>query len=312
MHPRVYERIFPRWVPKDELRPRTRSASGASLLVRWLGTAAHVIESATTRIAIDPFVSRPSLGRVVGARLEPDARELDARFGTRLDAVLCGHSHYDHLMDAPRIARATGAKLVGSRTTCAFGRAVGLPESQLVEIGAHGGEATIGDLAIRFVPSRHGRIAFGKVPFPGEVLAVTRVPARAHEYRMGGAFGLHVRALAGDGASVYHNGSADLVDAELAALHADVMLVGLAGRQATPDYVARLVNALHPRLIVPTHHDAFFAPLDRGVHLLPNVDLDGFVAEAKRLAPGARVVTPDYFEALAIPAGSPQDAAFLD
>jgi len=274
---------------------------------------------ATTRIAIDPFVSRPSLRHVVGARLEPDARELDARFGTRLDAIACGHSHYDHLMDAPRLARATGAKLVGSRSTCAFGRAAGLPEDQLVEIPAHGGEARIGDLAIRFVPSRHGKIALGRVPFPGEVVAVDRLPARVHEYKMGGAFGLHVRqigagegAASDDGPSVYHNGSADLVDAEIASLRADVILVGLAGRRATPDYVARLVSVLRPRVIVPTHHDAFFAPLDRGVHLLPGVDLDGFVGEARRLAPSARLVTPDYFEALAIPAGSPQDAALLD
>jgi L-ascorbate metabolism protein UlaG (beta-lactamase superfamily) len=213
-------------------------------------------------------------------------------------------------MDAPLIARATGAKLVGSVTTCAFGRASGLPESQLVEIPAGGAEVTVGDLTVRYVPSLHGRILFGKVPFPGEVRAVEALPARAHDYRMGGAFGLYLRAP--DGTSVYHNGSADLVDAEIASLHADVALIGLAGRQATRDYVARLLGALRPRLVVPTHHDAFFAPLDRGVHLLPNVDLDGFVAEARRLAPDARLVTPDYFEALAIPVGAAQDAAFLD
>jgi hypothetical protein len=165
---------------------------------------------------------------------------------------------------------------------------------------------------IRLVPSAHGRIAFGRVPFPGEVLAVTRLPARVHEYRMGGAFGVHVRPARGDGPSVYHNGSADLVDAEIASLHADVLLVGLAGRKTTRDYVGRLVEALRPSLVVPTHHDAFFAPLDRGVHLLPGIDLDGFVGEARSLAPGAGIVTPGYFEALAIPADSPRDAAILD
>jgi L-ascorbate metabolism protein UlaG (beta-lactamase superfamily) len=126
---------------------------------------------------------------------------------------------------------------------------------------------------------------------------------------MGGAFGILVRAR--DGTSVYHNGSADLVDAELDGEHADVLLVGLAGRQATRDYLARLVRALKPSILVPTHHDAFFAPLDRGVHLLPNVDLDGFVAEARRLEPRSRVITAGYFEALAIGI-SGKDAALLD
>ena len=309
MHRLLYERVFPRWRPREELRPRTASGSGASLLIRWMGTAAHVIESASTRVAIDPFVSRPGLGRLVTSALAPDEREVFDRFGTRLDAVLCGHSHYDHLLDAPLLARATGAKLVGSRTTCAFGRAAGLAESQLVEVPPEGARLQIGDLAVRFVPSLHGRILLGRVPFEGEVERVDSGPVWAHRYRMGGAFGIFIRAA--DGASVYHNGSADLVDAELTTQRADVLLIGLSGRQATADYVARLVRALEPKVIVPTHHDAFFAPLRWGVHLLPNVDLDGFVAEARRFAPSARVVTPDYGEALAVPASAPGEAAFL-
>jgi L-ascorbate metabolism protein UlaG (beta-lactamase superfamily) len=309
MNELLYARIFPRWRPREELRPRASTAAGASLLVRWLGTAAHVLESETTRIAIDPFVTRPGLRRVAAGNVAPDEHEVFERFGTRLDAVLCGHSHYDHLLDGPTIARVTGAKLIGSRTTCAFGRAAGLAESQLVEVPADGARVTVGDLSIRFVPSLHGRIFLGKVPFPGEVSHVPSLPVRARDYRMGGAFGILVRAR--DGTSVYHNGSADLVDAELDGEHADVLLVGLAGRQATRDYLARLVHALKPSILVPTHHDAFFAPLDRGVHLLPNVDLDGFVAEAKSLAPRSRVITPGYFEALAI-AASGKDAALLD
>jgi len=314
MNKRLYERIFPRWRPRDELRPRTSSAGGASLLIRWLGTAAHVIESETTRIAIDPFVTRPGLRRVAAASLAPNTQEILDRFGTRLDAVLCGHSHYDHLLDAPTIARVTGSKLIGSRSTCAFGRAAGVAESQLIEVPSGGRSITVGDLAIRFIPSLHGRIFLGRVPFPGEVSHVASLPVRARDYRMGGAFGILIRAKNGEksGASVYHNGSADLVDAELGGEHADVLLIGLAGRQATPDYVARLAHALTPKVIVPTHHDAFFAPLAWGVHLLPNVDLDGFVSDANRLAPRARIVTPDYGETLAVPASSPGDAALID
>ena len=276
--------------------------------MRWLGTAAHVVESETTRVAIDPFVSRPGL-RALATRLVPDEKEIFARFGTRLDAVVCGHSHYDHLMDAPRIARATGAKLIGSATTCAFGRAEGVPEAQLVEVPPAGRTVTVGDLTVTFVPSLHGRIMLGRVPFPGSVARVDALPARIHDYRMGGAFGLLVRAS--DGTSVYHNGSADLVDAALSGEHADVLLVGLAGWRNTREYLTRLVALLGPKVIVPTHHDAFFAPLDWGVHLLRNADLDGFVAEAQRLAPKTRLITAGYSEALAVGARG-ADAALLD
>ena len=311
MPPWVYERVFPRWRPREELRPRAREAPGAAVHVRWLGTASHVIETATTRVLIDPYLSRPGLRGVALAPLVPDEAEIWKHVRTRVDAVLCGHSHFDHLMDAPRIAERTGAKLVGSMTTCAFGRASGLPEAQLMEVPPDGARFTIGDIDVRFVPSQHGRILFGRVPMPGEVSHVDRLPARMNAYRLGGAFGI---LLSAGGVRVYHNGSADLVDAALDGERADVVLLGLVGRQATPDYVGRITRALSPRLIVPTHHDAFFASLDRGVHLLPGIDLDGFVADVRRLAPDARVITPGYEEALAVPPASRdvREAVLLD
>jgi L-ascorbate metabolism protein UlaG (beta-lactamase superfamily) len=115
---------------------------------------------------------------------------------------------------------------------------------------------------------------------------------------MGGAFGVLVKTPEG---TVYHNGSADLVDAELEGERADVLLVGLAGRKHTENYVARLITALAPSLVVPTHHDAFFAPLERGLHLLPGVDLEGFVSEVRMRAPNATIVTPDYLEPICVP-----------
>jgi hypothetical protein len=109
-------------------------------------------------------------------------------------------------------------------------------------------------------------------------------------------------------------------------VRADVLLVGLAGRRATRDYLARLCDALAPKLIIPTHHDAFFAPLgppgaargaersgtmDGGLRLLPGIDLDGFVAEARAHAPAARIITPDYDEPIAVPTDA-AGAAIVD
>ena len=294
--------VFPRWLPKPALRPTTRSASGAAVRITWWGTAAHVFSTGTTTVLLDPFLSRPGLLDVGLLPLRPNEAALRPHLPHKVDAILLGHSHYDHLMDAPTLARWTGAKLVGSRSTVSFARAEGVAESQLVEIPAEGGHVTVGDIEVRFVPSRHGRIFAGRVPFPGEVPTPPRVPARVSAYKMGGAFGIVMRA---PGATVYHNGSADLVDAELAGESADVLLVGLAGRQATPGYLRRLAGLLRPKLIVPTHHDAFFAPLADGLRLLPGIDLDGFEQEARDVAHEARLITPAHLEVLAVP---PHDA----
>jgi L-ascorbate metabolism protein UlaG (beta-lactamase superfamily) len=134
-------------------------------------------------------------------------------------------------------------------------------------------------------------------------------PARVFHNKMGGAFGVLVEA---QGTRFYHNGRADLVDAELQSLDADVLLVGLAGRYATRDYLRRLIRLLHPRVIVPTHHDQFFAPLEAGVRLLPGVALHGFLAESRDLSPSSRVFTPTYDDELRLPErGDPRDAVFV-
>src|SRR5205823_10941887 len=136
---------------------------------------------------------------------------------------------------------------------------------------------------------------------PGEIARVRRRALRVHEYRDGGALGILVRA---GGTTVYHNGSADLVDAELEGKRADVVIAGIAGWRFTPAYVERLLTILRPKLVVPTHYDAFFSPLEDGVRLLPGVDLHAFVAEVRRIAPGVRVVAPTPWVELLVAPGA--------
>jgi L-ascorbate metabolism protein UlaG (beta-lactamase superfamily) len=294
----LYERLFPRFRPRRELRPQG-TGSGWGARISWLGTAGFVIESREATLLVDPFLTRPGFGRIVRPYV-PDDGAIARHIPARVDAILCGHSHYDHVADAPRIAKLTKAKLVGSASTCEWGRAEGLSESQLVRIPPSGAIVRFGDIEVRFVASRHGKIAFGRVPLPGEVKRTPRPPKRIWHYRMGGAFGMLIRV---PGVTIYHNGSADLIDAELDGEQADVLLACLAGRKGTENYVARLVSALSPKLVVPTHHDAFFAPLERGLHLLPGIDLEGFVSEVFTRAPKAAVITPDYEEPICVPPG---------
>lgn len=310
----ISDAIFPRWRPTADVRPSsdTIRLEPGGLRLRWLGTAGFVVETTRVTVLVDPFVSRPSLARVGLGRLRVDRAAIERYVPPRVDAVACGHAHFDHLLDAPAIALSRNALFLASPTGCAFARAENVPREKIVAVPPETGKTvTVGDLEIRFVPSLHGKIVLGRVPFPGTVDIAPRLPARAWHYKMGGAFGVWMQAKRADGtagASLYHNGSADLVDAELAGLHADVLVAGLAGRQSTPDYLARLVRHLSPSVVVPTHHDAFFAPLGEGVRLLPGIDLRGFLDDARRLAPGATRITPEYGEEIVIPADGPRDA----
>jgi L-ascorbate metabolism protein UlaG (beta-lactamase superfamily) len=91
------------------------------------------------------------------------------------------------------------------------------------------------------------------------------------------------------GISIYHQGSADLDDAELSAEPVDVFLAGVAGRQVTPRYWERVLPRLDPRLVVPTHYDNFFSPLGRQRDLVRKVALADVPDEIHRVARNARV-----------------------
>src|SRR5687768_995112 len=293
----LYEKVFPRFRPKRELRPQG-AGTGRGVRLTWLGTAGFIVETPKTTLLVDPFITRPPISRLVMRRLVPDDLAIGRHLPRRVDAVLCGHSHYDHVLDAPRIAKLNNAKLVGSTSTCAWGRAEGLPEAQLVQVPGEGAIERFGDVEIRFVASRHAKSPFGGVPFPGAMTSTPRGPGHFWDYKMGGAFGLLIKA---PGVTAYHNGSADLIDAALSGERADVLIASLALRKRTENYVERLVTALGPKLVVPTHHDAFFAPLERGLHLLPRIDVEGFVSEVFLRSPKARVITPDYEEPICVP-----------
>ncbi len=303
----LYERIFPRWRKDSRFRPRG-PASQNDVKLTWLGTASFVVSTTTTTVLVDPYLTRAPILELPFSH-EPDEHAIFGSLPARVDAIVCGHSHYDHVADAPRIAKRTGALLIGSESTCAWGVAEGIEDSQLVRVLPKGGTVTVGDVEIRLVPSRHGKALFHRVPLPGTVLRPPTLPQPIWAYKMGGAFGVLLRT---SGLSIYHNGSADLIDAELSGVSADVLLACLAGRRGTPAYLRRLVDHLGPGLVVPTHHDAFFAPLSRGVHLLPRIDLAGFLSECATFAPKATRATLDYEEVLSIPRGEARAAVIAD
>ena len=68
---------------------------------------------------------------------EPDERSLKRAGVTSLAAVIPVHSHYDHALDSPIVAQATGAVLVGSSSSANIAKGEGLPDARirLVNLG---------------------------------------------------------------------------------------------------------------------------------------------------------------------------------
>ena len=255
--------------------------------VRWLGVAGFAITCEGTTILIDPYVSRRPVGDLLRRKVWGSDPVLLDRHVPKADAILLGHTHFDHALDAPAVARRDGATVYGGTSARHLMGLHGLAD-QAVEVEAHQ-VYEIGPFEVTFVPSVHSKLVLGlKVPNGGELTCEHLDGLTSQAYCCGQVWGIHIAVA---GATIYHQGSADLLDDEVRHTDVDVFLCGVAGRQMTDGYLGRILPKLDPKTIVITHHDDFFRPLDGAQGLAFGVDVARFPDEVGAVTRDVRLVT---------------------
>lgn len=277
--------VDPSWLHHQPRPPET-----TPLAIQWLGTAGFRLLSQGHHVWLDPHLSRHSLSQLLTGKIAPDEARIAADVD-RADAVMVGHSHFDHALDAPAVAKLHGARVYGASDTLQWCRGWGVPDAQLFEITGDGESFAEGPFTLRGVRSQHSAFLLGRVPYPGRIVAPLQAPARPSAWRVGQVLGLHAATAHG---SVYHIGSADLIEAELRGLQADVVLCCTIGRQSTRHFVPRVIEALRPKLLIPCHWEQFWRPIDAPCQQIRGNDLAGFLAEVAAVAqpPEVRVLPP--------------------
>lgn len=275
-------------VPEHRYHREPRPPDDVPLAVQWLGTAGFRVVANGCHFWLDPHLSRHAWHEVLLDPLTPDLDRVRADVDLA-HAVAVGHSHYDHAIDAPAIALLHDAPVYGASDTLHACRSLGVPERLLHELRGEGETHDVGPFRLQAFRSEHSPFALGRVPFPGRIERPFAMPARASAWRVGPVFGLHLSAAAG---SVYHVGSAALVEAELRGVQADVVLCCTIGRHATPDFTRRVLDALRPKVVIPCHWDQFWRPFGDPALQIPGNDLEGFLDEvaAHPLAPEVRLL----------------------
>lgn len=258
------------------------------LTITWLGVSGYRLTYENQTLFIDPYVSRAPLRSLLLRRTALPDPELIARYASaegEVVGVLVGHTHFDHAVDAPYIARRYGARAYGSASLAHLMGLHGLFAST-VEVVPHRC-FELGPFAVRFIPSRHSKLVFGrKVPMDGPLTCDHLGGLAPGAYRCGAVYGIRIEVA---GITIYHQGSADLDDAELGHEPVDIFLAGVAGRQVTPRYWERGVRRLDPQTVVPTHYDDFFKPLGRAQSLVRRIDLAGLTDEIGAVSSAARI-----------------------
>ena len=116
-----------------------------NVVIRWFGNMNYEIATRDAVVLLNAYYERvPSLPAM---GVEPN----DVR---KADAILIGHAHFDHIADAARLAKQTGAPVVGARSGSDYLRQQGLPETQLRTV-AGGERLDVRGVAVQPVLVRH-------------------------------------------------------------------------------------------------------------------------------------------------------------
>ena len=111
---------------------------------------------------------------------------------------------------------------------------------------------------------------------------------RLHKYRCGAVFGVEITV---GGRTLFHLGSAELVERTLAVHNLDLLLLCVAGWTKGDDVPERVLRALSPEAILLSHWDDFFRPIDEPVRALPALQMPTLVDRLSRAARDVRVGT---------------------
>jgi L-ascorbate metabolism protein UlaG (beta-lactamase superfamily) len=264
--------------------PTLPSSKGPVVTLTYLGVAGWLIEEGDTTIVADPYFSRPDLEKP----LVPDEAAIAAHSPEQADLVIVGHSHFDHLLDAPSVAKRTGAELMGSATTAHVARASGVSPEKIITVKG-GEDLAWDDFSVRVIPSLHSALG-DKHTFGGALVADPTLPMGADDYQEGGTFAYLVRL---HGREIFVLDTANFIEREVAGLTPDIAILATGLRQEIHDYTCRLLHALgDPPIVIANHFDDFRGPpLDAPIE----PDLDEFTKEVEACAPGTRVIVPRHF-----------------
>ena len=245
---------------------------GVSL--KYLGTAGFILQSQHRTAVIDPFLTRPSLSTTLTQKLRPN-EELLTKEIPHADDVLVGHSHFDHILDAPSICKRTGARFIGSPSSCNVARAAGVQRPQIVE--TTGREwITCGHNKIKGLPSEHGKVYFNRVTLQGNIHHIPNWPTYFWKLKHGLVLNWY---LEWEGLKIVHIDSAEFYNKELEGHTCDILCLCAIGRAHRPNYVKDAVSILKPKYVMPCHWDLFFTPYEGPHYCLPQVDVVGMLDE---------------------------------
>jgi hypothetical protein len=284
------------------------AAAPAFVDITWMSIANVFLEIGSLGLVIDGYFTRIPQSAFSGGggglahtaqSFKPDvkavSRVLDALGGTsRVNLLLTGHSHFDHSFDTATWSNLTGARIVGSKTTCLQAQAEKVPAERCQVVNGREVLSLAEGVTMRVVrwnhsgdparnPEQHNPVELSAVPRP-DASGGLRAGV-ADDFPNGGGARAFLFTVDGpDGRfSWFYQNSASEVD-----LHLPIVVDGVdygapienlrsamkEARLSSVDLwigsgsaaVAKLVlPVLKPKAFLPVHWDGLYEPFEAGL-----------------------------------------------
>ena len=141
--------------PLPSLAPviQQQPSGDGMVTARFLGATSLLFRDDETTILSDGFLTRPVRHDVFFGEIRPNEEKIVStlrQLGVeKVDALFTGHSHHDHALDAPTIAKSKAAVLLGSESTRLLGLGGELPKERIFVV-RHGETREFGRFALTF------------------------------------------------------------------------------------------------------------------------------------------------------------------
>ena len=278
------------------------------------GAAGWSITDGHTTVLLDPYLSRirfkgrkygPHDATEVPGDVRPivnmnetptiDTTIVEARI-PHADYILLSHSHFNHCMDVPYIAKNTGAIVIGTESTASVAQNGGVPEEQTIVVKG-GEDLEFPELSLKAIPSLHSPLScklyrdFGTIPLQDK-------PLTLDEYVEGGTLAYLLRFASRE---ILLFGSMNYIEREMHGLRPDIAVIASAPpRLDIHDYTGRLLRAIgKPSIVIATHWDDQGLPYGASQEAALS-HTKKFVDEVQVVNPAATVIVPLHFQTIRI------------
>ncbi len=274
------------------LLPVSRALSAIEM--RWLGVASFYISDGESKILIDPAWTRPGILHWMGLKeFRSDEKLVDRVLEKvdvkRLDAVLVTHSHFDHIIDAPALAKKTGAVFYTDKN---FEKIAKTYDPNLLTNTLEINKAfQVGKFKITAYQRNHAPL-IGSIDFvPGDVPADFNF--NFWDYKAGRTWIYLIEHP--EGVILFHNTHDD--DHDLDKYRPDVKAIDIYIQGVTKSDTDPLVNGyartLKPKVFIANHFDNFLVDFDfERTTYLPTINLKVVEKDLKAAFPMMEFVEP--------------------